>query len=70
MLKKIIDPLALMPLFMGPMPVGHYLGPTRGPGTGRTAKCKKCGIVGPVSEGPDGCRQIAGCTCPINREAR
>lgn len=38
-------------------------GPSKGSGSGRTAKCKGCGVTGTVEMGADGKRHIIGCNC-------
>jgi hypothetical protein len=62
----------LLPAFLAAASMGapvrgrgskQYLAPSKGPGSGRTAKCKRCGETGPVTQGPDGRRLIEGCTC-------
>jgi hypothetical protein len=38
-------------------------GPSKGSGSGCTAKCKGCGVTGAVSSGKGGKRHIEGCNC-------
>jgi hypothetical protein len=62
--SSLLTMAAILGLLQGPMPVGRYSPPKRGEGSGRVARCKKCGARGSVTEGPDGRRQIPGCHCP------
>lgn len=36
---------------------------SKGNGSGRTTKCKRCGATGAVEMGKDGKRRIVGCHC-------
>lgn len=43
---------------------GRSIGPGRGPGSGRRARCKACGAEGVVvGTHSDGSRRIEGCSC-------
>jgi hypothetical protein len=47
-----------------PMDAGRvFVEASKGNGSGRTTKCKRCGAVGAVEMGPNGKRHIAGCNC-------
>ncbi len=63
----------LMGLTMGSPVQGRgskqYLGPERGPGSGRRAKCRGCGTTGIVAVNADGTRRIEGCTCTEDARA-
>ena len=53
--------VASIPGIMDTVP--PYRGPSKGAGSGRTAKCKGCGVTGTVEMGADGKRHIIGCNC-------
>lgn len=57
----IVAAFAATPGLMSTVP--PHRGPSKGNGSGRTAKCKGCGVTGAVEPGPDGKRHIAGCNC-------
>lgn len=47
-----------------PMDTGRiFVEASKGNGSGRNAKCKRCGAVGAVEMGKDGKRHIVGCHC-------
>jgi hypothetical protein len=47
-----------------PMDTGRvFVEASKGNGSGRTAKCKRCGAAGAVEMGPGGKRHIVGCHC-------
>lgn len=47
-----------------PMDTGRiFVEASKGNGSGRTTKCKRCGATGAVEMGPGGKRHIVGCQC-------